>query len=101
MSDGDKKPRLHIHLGGLIILVIIFLLLFKVDLRSKIESPQFQKNYTYISVQVSNFWQKYILYPIKSKLGNFIFKQINTKIEDFQGNFQENLLKNKNIENGI
>ena len=44
MSDDERKPRLHIHTGGIIILIIILLVLFKVDIKSKINSPQFQKN---------------------------------------------------------
>jgi hypothetical protein len=101
MSDNERRPRLHIHFGGLIILIIIFLILFRVDLKSKINSPQFQKNYTYITEQIGNFWHKYILDPIKLKLSNFIIDQTNTKINDFQNNFKNKIYKNLLIEDNI
>ena len=99
MNNDERKPRLHIHLGGLVIIIIILLILFKVDIKSKIDSPQFQKNYTYIEEQVKSFWQKYILTPIKSKTGEWFIDFTNKKVEEIQNNFTENILKTNDIDN--
>jgi hypothetical protein len=98
MADDEKKSRLHIHLGGLIILVIIALVLFKVDIKSKIQSPQFQKNILYIEEQATDFWQNYILSPLKAKTGNLFINFTNKGLEKIQTNFAENVLKRPNIE---
>ena len=71
MNDDERKPRLHLNVGGLIILIIILLILFKVDIKSKIQSPQFQKNINYIETQVKDFWQTYIISPLNTKTGEF------------------------------
>lgn len=98
MDNGERKSRLHIHLGGLVILIIIVLILFKVDLRSKIESPQFQKNYSYIEEQVKNIWQNYILKPLRAKTGD-LFKDFTDKeIKKIQDNFNKNILEVENVD---
>lgn len=99
MDGGERKSRLHIHLGGLIILAIIALILFKVDIKSKIKSPQFQSNISYIEEQAKIFWNKYILAPIKSRTGEFFIDFTNRKLEDLQNNFSENVLKTEGIDN--
>jgi hypothetical protein len=93
MADDERKSRLHIHLGGLIILIIIFLILFKVDIKSKIQSPQFQENITYIEDQSINIWTNYILNPIKSKMGDAFINATNQGIKQLQDNFTKNVLK--------
>lgn len=93
MADDERKSRLHIHLGGLVILIIIILILFKVDIRSKIESPQFQENYTYITEQAKVIWINYIVNPIKSKLGVAVIDITNKGLEKWQENFKQNVLK--------
>ena len=98
MAEDERKSRLHIHLGGVIILIIIALILFKVDLRSKIESPQFQKNISYIEEQAKNFWKNYILNPLKTKTGSLFMDLTNKGLEQIQKNFSENVLKTPNIE---
>lgn len=97
MNDDERKPRLHIHTGGLIILIIIILILFKVDIKSKIQSPVFQENYTYLTEQVKVVWDKYISIPIKSKAGELFIKVTNTQLEKIQNNFSENILKTPNL----
>lgn len=97
-NDDERKPRLHIHTGGLIILIIIVLILFKVDIKSKINSPMFQKNYTYIIDQSKIFWEKYISTPLKSKAGDLFIKTTNMQLEKIQNNFSENILKTPKIE---
>ena len=98
MADDERKSRLHIHLGGLVILIIIALILFKVDIKSKIESPQFQENYTYITEQIKTFWQKYIAIPVKSKIGDFFINFTNKEIKKIQDNFKTNILKTPNTD---
>ena len=97
MSDDERRPRLHIHTGGLIILIIILLILFKVDIVSKINNPQFQKNITYIEDQAKTIWQDYIVFPIKSKMGDWLINttknSINSSLEKVQTDFSQNVLK--------
>jgi predicted Holliday junction resolvase-like endonuclease len=93
MKDDERKSRLHIHLGGLIILIIIVLILFKVDIVSKVQSRQFQKNVTYVEEQAKTFWQNTIWNPIKTKLGNWFVETTNTEIKKIQDNFTKNILK--------
>ena len=97
MSDDERKPRLHIHTGGLIILVVIILILFKVDIKSKINSPQFQKNVSYIEDQAKTLWQKYISIPFKSKAGDLFIDVSNKGLKKIQENFTENILKTPTI----
>ncbi|MFA6251609.1 MAG: hypothetical protein WC603_03220 [Candidatus Paceibacterota bacterium] len=98
MAEDERKSRLHIHLGGVIILIIIALILFKVDLKSKIESPQFQKNYTYITEQAKIFWQNYILNPLKAKTGTLFIDLTNKGLKQMQDNFSNNVLKTPSLE---
>ena len=97
MSD-ERKPRLHINIGLLIIITIIVLILFKVDIKSKIKSPQFQENITYVEGQFKNTWQKYIGEPIREKLGKYFVDLTNKKIKQIQDNFTENVLKTPTVE---
>ena len=98
MSDGERKSRLHIHIGGLIILIIIALVLFKVDIKSKINSPQFQKNVTYVEEQVKTLWQKYIAGPLKAKTGDMFINFTNKGLQKIQDNFTQNVLKTPSVE---
>lgn len=93
MSDDERKPRLHIHTGGIIILIIILLVLFKVDIKSKIKSPQFQKNVTYIEETFKNFYKKFITDPLKNKANNFFIEKTNEGLKKWQNNFSENIIK--------
>lgn len=98
MADGERKSRLHIHLGGLVILILFTLILFKVDIKSKINSPQFQENYTYIEESIKSFWQKYISGPIKERSSDFFVDFTNTQLDKIQSNFTKNVLKTDNID---
>lgn len=93
MSDSEHPSRIHIHLGGLIIIIIILLVLFKVDIQEKIQSPQFQKNITYVEEQIKGVWDKYLKKPLVNswnglfnslidKSVNQIKKEINLKTPD-------------------
>jgi hypothetical protein len=104
MNNDERKPRLHIHTGGIIILIIILLVLFKVDIKSKIKSPQFQKNIAYIEVTIKDFYKKNISDPLKIKTKDFFIKKTNEGLEKWQNNFSENVLKiptEEEIENNL
>lgn len=101
MKDDERKSRIHIHMGGLILFVVIILILFKVDIVSKISSEQFQKNINFIESQVKTFWQSYISNPIKSKIGEIFIDTSNKALEEFQNNFTKNVLKTQNTEDTI
>ena len=101
MDHDERKSRLHIHIGGLIIFIIIVFLLFKIDILSQIKSEQFQKNLTYIKNSVSDFWQKDIMGPITSKASSLIINTTKNQIDKVQSNLSNNLFKvptNKEIE---
>lgn len=85
MSDEEKpKSNLHIHLGGVIVVIIIILILFKVDIKSKIDSPQFQKNITYVEDFFVNFYNKNIKGFLVNSAKDISNKIVNTGIEGVQ-----------------
>ncbi len=91
MSDNEHRSRLHIHLGGLFVLIIIFLLLFKVDIPSAINSPRFQKNISYIKYQSVNIWDNYLSKPLTNswdKLFNSLVDKGINKIKKDGLNFK-------------
>ncbi len=92
MSDHKYPSRLHIHLGGLIIIIIIILILFKVDIRSTINSPRFQNNVNYIEQQGENIWNKYLKKPLTSGWNGLFNNLLNKGIEQIKkSNFKFNL----------
>lgn len=84
MSEGDHYSRLHIHLGGLIIIIIILLILFKVNLKSTINSPRFQQNVSYIEEQATSLWHKYLEKPLKSGIDSLTHSLINTGVKQIK-----------------
>ncbi|NCU28137.1 MAG: hypothetical protein EOM85_00465 [Candidatus Moranbacteria bacterium] len=101
MENESKKPRIQIRLGGLVILIIIALILFKVDIKDKIESPQFQKNVTYITAFAKDVWQNYIALPLQSKANTWFMGVASDGLEKIQDSIKEKsdgLLDTKNIQ---
>ena len=96
MNNDERKPRLHINIGLLIIIIIVGLLLFKVDIKSKIQSPQFQNNISYIEEQVKSILDEFILIPLKLKAKEVFIDTTNKGIQQIQDNFTKNVLKNPN-----
>ena len=85
MSDEEKpKSNLHIHLGGVIIIIIVILVLFKVDIKSKINSPQFQNNIAYVEDFFVNFYNKNIKGFLENSVKDMSNKIVNTGIEGVQ-----------------
>ena len=104
MENESKKPRIQIRLGGLIVIIILALILFKVDIKTKIESEQFQKNISYITDKSMEIWEKYISGPFKSKTGDFIKDLANQGLDKIQESVNEkadSLLDTKNIQKGF
>lgn len=92
MSDEEKpKSNLHIHLGGVIIIIIVILVLFKVDIKSKINSPQFQKNITYVEDFFVNFYEKNIKGFFEKSVKDISNKIVNTGIEGVQDTVNKKL----------
>ncbi len=88
MEERRRGPRLQIRLGGLVVLVIVALVLFKVDLKEKIQSEKFQQNIEYVKGYVSDFWEK-ITRPIREKIGD----KVEEYTEDQLGKIQEGIKK--------
>jgi hypothetical protein len=85
MSDEEKpKSNIHINLGGLVVIIIIVLILFKVDIKSKINSPQFQKNITYIEDFFKGIWEDKIKGNFEKGIKDFSDNLVNTGIEEVQ-----------------
>lgn len=84
MNEENKKGGLHVHLGGLIIIIIIILILFKVDLKEKIQSPQFQKNITYIENFFKNIWNNNIKGKVNDAKKDLTKNLVNSGIEEVQ-----------------
>lgn len=104
MENESNKPRLQIRLGGLVILIILALILFKVDIRSKIESEQFQKNISYVTDKAQELWKKFISDPLKSKTGDLVkdlTDQGLNKIQESINDKTDDLLDAKNFKNGL
>lgn len=104
MENESKKPRIQIRLGGLIIIIILALIFFKVDIKSKIESEQFQKNISYVTDKAQELWGKYISGPFKSKTGDFIKDLTSQGLDKIQESVNEkadSLLDTKNIQKGF
>lgn len=92
MEEEKRRPRLQIRLGGLVIIIIIGIVLFKVDLKDKIQSEQFQENLAFIKDKADDFWDK-ITRPIKEKISDEVEDYTEEKLEELQENFKENILK--------
>jgi len=93
MNDDERKPRSHFHIGGIIILIIIIIILFKVDIKAKLNSPEFQKNITYIKTEATNLYKKYLLDPFKIKANEVFIDTTNKALKDVQNNVTQNILK--------
>ncbi len=93
MNDDERKPKIHIHTGGLIILIIILIVLFKVDILSTVKSPQFQKNITYITEKTKDIWENGIMEPFKTRLFDPIVNAGNDNIEKLQNGIKNNVIK--------
>jgi hypothetical protein len=99
MEEEKRRPRLQIRLGGLVVLIIIGIVLFKVDLKDKIQSEQFQENLEFIKEKASDFWDS-ITRPLKEKISDEVEEYTEEQLEKIQDNFKENILKLSDKEEG-
>jgi hypothetical protein len=98
MHEDETKPKSHLHLGGIIIVIIIIIILFKVDIKAKLNSPEFQKNITYIKTEVMSLYKKYILDPFKIKANEVFIDATNKGVKEIQDNFSKKILNTEDIE---
>lgn len=66
MENDSHSSSVHIHIGGLILLIIITLILFKVNIRQAVHSPQFQSNISYIEEEGRYIYNTYVIKPLES-----------------------------------
>jgi len=90
-EEQSSRKRLHIRKGWLIIFIIIIIILFKVDIKSKIESEQFQDNLSYIEDFFENIWDEYIADNFKEWIENLSDKLVDSSVESFQEIVNEKL----------
>jgi ABC-type amino acid transport system permease subunit len=99
MNEEQPKPVVHkhFHIGALLLAIIIIYLLFKVNLEKAINSPQFQKNVSYIETKgheyigkpFLSFWTSIFSLKLQSpKLDNSTFDNVvkPNKIQQYFGN---------------
>lgn len=104
MENESKKPRIQVRLGGLVILIILALILFKVDIRSKIESEQFQKNISYVTEKTQELWKQYVSDPLKSKTGELVKDLADKGLNQIQKSVDEkanSLFDTRNFKNSF
>jgi hypothetical protein len=91
MSENQDNPNPHrgLFVWGLItILILVTILLFKVNLRSAINSPQFQNNVTYIEEKSENIWVRYLSKPILYVWNNLFINAISQGMDLLRGGFR-------------
>ncbi len=97
MSEEGKKSGLHIHFGGLIVIIIILLLLFRVDLKTVTNSPQFQKNVSFVKEQAVTVWDKYLKEPLingwNGLFNNLVDKGVEELKEGLKNGIDANFMK--------
>ena len=91
MSDNKYPSRLHIHLGGLIIIIIIVLILFKVDLKSTINSPRLQENVSYLEDEGLSVWNNYLSKPLKRGWDGLFNTLLDKGIKQIKSGISKNL----------
>lgn len=93
MNEDERKSKFHVHFGGIIIIIIIILVLANIDIKSKLQSGEFQKNITHIIDQGKIAINQYILNPLKIKTNQVFVDTTNKGIKQIQDNFANNVLK--------
>lgn len=91
MEENKEKKGLHIHLGWSIIFIIIIIILFRIDIKDKVNSPQFQKNITYIEDFFKDLWDNNVKSFYEKEISNLSKNLINTGIETVQDGVDQKL----------
>lgn len=93
MSE-ENKSGVRVRWGWIIILAGIIFLLFKVDIKEKVESKQFKENISYIKNKINYFWDKYVVDFTKSKIGEVITNVATDSLKTVQENVTKNIKEN-------
>jgi hypothetical protein len=88
MIEGEKKG---ISFGWLIIFIIIILVLFRVDIKEKINSPILNKNIEYIENFFTDLWNNKIKQKFDEGINDISKNLVNTGIETVQDEMNEKL----------
>lgn len=88
MIEGEKKG---INWGWLIIFIIIILVLFRVDIKEKINSPILNKNIEYIENFFTDLWNNKIKQKFDEGINDISKNLVNTGIETVQDEMNEKL----------
>lgn len=88
--DENKKSSVSIRWGSVILIVAIVFILFKIDIKDKIQSEQFQENISYIKEQAQNIWNK-IVDITKSKASEVIINSANEGLDKIQNDIKKNI----------
>ena len=83
MIEGEKKG-IGIRWGWLILILILFFIIFKIDIKEKINSPILNKNIEYVSNFFMGLWDNHIKEKFDNTIDNISKKLINSSIESAQ-----------------
>ena len=86
MAEEGQKSSIHVHTGGLIFFIIILIILFKVNIKSVTESPQFKKNVTFIEEKAEIIWKDYLSKPLTNTWNNLFSNFINEGVKSIKNN---------------
>lgn len=90
MAEEGQKSGIHIHTGGLIFFIIILLILFKVNIKSVTESPQFKKNIAFIEEKAEILWNDYLSKPLTNTWNNLFSNFVNEGVKSLKNNALDN-----------
>lgn len=91
--EEDKKSGVSVRWGWLILIIVIIFILFKVDIKEKVQSEQFQENISYFKGQIEKIWNK-IIDATKSKAGEIMINSANEGLDKIQKDITKNISQN-------
>lgn len=91
MYHYHKGKQGKINLATLILIILIFYVLFKVDIKSAIENEDFQKNKNYIEELVINLKNKYFSNEKIEKINNLFNNSIGNNFQNSVFNNPQNI----------
>ena len=65
LPQPESKKHKHFHIGAFLLLILFIFILFKVNLDTVFNSPQFQKNVNYIENKITLAWNNLFKVNIK------------------------------------
>jgi len=91
------KNKGHFHLGGLLILLIIIFVLLKVDIKTVVNSPQFQQNASFVKEQATIVWSKYLKDPLTRSWNGLFNKIIDKGVDQIKDEIKIPIASDVNI----